>query len=105
VEKSSNVLQILSANLSLLGGHPGAHVYREEAARFVAPLSAGAYDIAFADPPYADDTGMALVQQWLTVPFAHVFGIEHSSSVEYPMPGRTRRYGSTSLTFFRSDDL
>jgi hypothetical protein len=48
---------------------------------------------------------MALVQQWLTVPFAHVFGIEHSSSVEYPMPGRTRRYGSTSLTFFRSDDL
>lgn len=104
VEKSSKVLQVLTANLALVGGHPGAQVHREDAVRFVSTLAAGSYDIAFADPPYADATGMSLVQRWLDVPFAHVFGIEHSSSVEFPMPGQTRRYGSTALTFFRTND-
>lgn len=105
VEKSSKVLQILEANLAHLGGHPGAHVHRMEAERFVSSLGPGAYDVAFADPPYAASTGLELVERWLAVPFAHVFAVEHSANAEYPVPGQTRRYGATALTFFRSDDL
>jgi 16S rRNA (guanine966-N2)-methyltransferase len=65
-------------------------------------LAPGAYDVAFADPPYASDTVRQLVERWMAVPFADVFGIEHSSSVVLPAIGETRRYGSTALTFFRA---
>ena len=105
VEQAPWVLKILQANLDHLGGHPGAQIHRDDAVRFVATLPAGAYDVAFADPPYAASTGLELVKRWLEVPFAHVFGVEHSASVEFPVPGQTRRYGSTALTFFRTDDL
>ena len=105
VEQAPRVLKILQANLEQLGGHPGAHIHREDALRFVATLPAGAYDIAFADPPYAASTGLELVQRWLEVPFAQLFGVEHSALAEFPVPGQTRRYGATALTFFRTDDL
>jgi len=105
VEQAPLVLKILQANLEHLGGHVGAQIHRDDAVRFVATLPAGAYDVAFADPPYASSTGLELVERWLAVPFAHVFGIEHSSSAEFPVPGQTRRYGSNALTFFRTDDL
>ena len=72
--------------------------------RFVATLARESYDVAFADPPYAVEVGQRLVARWLEEPFAHVFGIEHASSVAMPAPGRTRRYGSTAITFYHSDD-
>jgi len=102
VEQSPKVLAVIRSNLEKLGGHPEAHLHREDAARFVERLSAGAYDVAFADPPYATDTVQQLVDCWMAIPFANVFGIEHSSLVVLPAIGETRRYGSTSLTFFRA---
>ncbi len=104
VENDARSITVLKANLERLGGHPGAVVHREDAARFVETLGPLAYDVAFADPPYAAETGARLVARWLEVPFAAVFGVEHSSSIAMPAPGQTRRYGSTSLTFFRTSD-
>ena len=91
VEQSPKVLAVLQDNLEKLGGHPAAQ-----------RLPVGAYDVAFADPPYSAETVQQLVNCWMAVPFANVFGIEHSSSVILPALGETRRYGSTSLTFFRA---
>lgn len=102
VELSPKVLAVLQDNLEKLGGHPAAQLHREEAVRFVERLPVGAYDVAFADPPYSAETVQQLVNCWMAVPFANVFGIEHSSSVILPALGETRRYGSTSLTFFRA---
>jgi 16S rRNA (guanine966-N2)-methyltransferase len=103
VEQAPRVLKLLETNLEGLGGHAGARVIRDEAVRFAAQLPAAAYDVAFADPPYASGTALALVELWHAVPFAAVFGVEHSSEVVLPGSGDTRRYGSTSLTFFRAD--
>jgi 16S rRNA (guanine966-N2)-methyltransferase len=103
IEQSPRVLRTLEANLASLGGHAGARLLRDEAVQFAARLGPAAYDIAFADPPYASDVALALIEQWLAVPFASVFGVEHSSEVVLPGSGDTRRYGSTSLTFFRAD--
>lgn len=102
VEQSPRVLKLLQGNLDLLGGHAGARIHRDEAVRFASGLAAGAYDIAFADPPYASDIAERLVARWLEVPFATVFGVEHSSTVRLAAGGDTRRYGSTALTFFRT---
>jgi 16S rRNA (guanine966-N2)-methyltransferase len=102
VEQAPKVFRVLQENLAALGGHDGATLHREEAVRFVKKLPAGAFDIAFADPPYASDIAVQLVEQWLAVPFASVFGVEHSSSMALPAIGDTRRYGTTALTFFRA---
>lgn len=101
VEQSPKVLKVLEANIAALGGHPGAAVHRDEVLRFAERLPAGAYDVAFADPPYASDVAQRLADLWLAVPFAAVFAVEHSSAVSLPAIGETRRYGTTALTFFR----
>lgn len=103
VEKSPKVFPVLQANLAALGGHDGAVLHREDAVRFATAQAAGAYDVAFADPPYATEIAQQLVAQWLETPFAHVLGIEHASTLALPAPGRTRKYGTTSLTFYHSD--
>lgn len=104
IENAASSLTVLQANIDAVGGHAGAIVHRHDAVTFVTALPAGSYDVAFADPPYGTDVAMRLVAQWIALPFAHVFGVEHSSSMALPAPGKSRRYGSTSLTFYRSDD-
>jgi 16S rRNA (guanine966-N2)-methyltransferase len=104
VEKSTSAMLVIRANLEALLGHEGATIHREDAVAFVSTLGPMAYDVAFADPPYASETTLELVQRWLEVPFAAVFGVEHASSLRMPAPGQTRRYGTTSLTFFRAAD-
>ena len=68
----------------------------------LAALPERSVDVVFADPPYASDTAHRLVEQWLAVPFATVFAVEHSAAVALPAIGETRRYGTTALTFFRT---
>lgn len=101
VEQSPRVLRLLEENLAALGGHEGAHIVRDEALRYVQRLSDGAYDVAFADPPYASGVAEALAAHWIAHPFAAVLGIEHAASITLPAIGETRSYGSTALTFFR----
>lgn len=101
VEQASRSLRSLEANIEALEAGERATVIRGEALRHVAGLAAGAYDVAFADPPYADHTAVDLAEQWLRVPFAHLLGIEHAASVTLPGGTLTRRYGDTALTFFR----
>lgn len=102
VEKSLKVVAVIQANLERLGGHEGATIHKDDAVLFVRDLAPLSYDVAFADPPYDSDTVMRLVEQWLAVPFAAVLGVEHASSLSLPAPGATRKYGSTSLTFYRA---
>ncbi len=101
VEQAAASLRVLELNISTLAAGDRARVVRADAVRHVAGLAAGAYDVAFADPPYANETAVALANQWLQVPFAHVLGIEHASSVVLPGSGRTRHYGDTAITFYR----
>ncbi len=101
VESSSRVLTVLRRNLETLGGHPGARLHLDDALRFAGKLRAGQFDLALADPPYDSELARGLAELWLELPFATVLAVEHSSSLVLPAVGETRRYGSTSLTFFR----
>jgi 16S rRNA (guanine966-N2)-methyltransferase len=42
-----------------------------------------------------------VAERWLAVPFAELLGVEHASSTAMPAGGETRRYGTTSITFYR----
>ena len=95
-------IKIIRENGAALGALDRMHIHRAEALRFAQRLGAGAYDIAFADPPY--NLGMAprLAAQWLRVPFANIVGIEHDSHEELPDGGDTRVYGGTAVTIYRA---
>ena len=103
VEIAPPSLRAIEHNLELLGAGDAIRVHRKDALRFIEGLDAGAYDVAFADPPY--DLGMApaIAERWLAVPFASVLGIEHRRDEDLPGNGDRRRYGQTAITFYRRD--
>jgi 16S rRNA (guanine966-N2)-methyltransferase len=103
VEISPPSLRALGANIERLGAGDAAVVRRADALRFVEQLAAGAYDVAFADPPYSTDAATRIAERWAAVPFARLLGVEHAARVALPPGGDTRRYGETAITFYESD--
>ena len=101
VEISPPALKAIGRNIEKLGAGDAATVRRADALRFANDLHAGAYDVAFADPPYTIDAAVRLAERWLTVPFAELLSIEHPTSMQMPPGGEARRYGTTTLTFYR----
>jgi 16S rRNA (guanine966-N2)-methyltransferase len=103
VEIAPPSLRAIQQNVDLLDAGDAIRVHRKDALRFIGDLEAGAYDVAFADPPY--DLGMApaIAERWLAVPFASVLGIEHRRGEKLPGDGDRRQYGQTAITFYRRD--
>jgi 16S rRNA (guanine966-N2)-methyltransferase len=101
VEIAPPSLRAIQSNIETLGAGDAVRVHRKDALRFVDGLEAGAYDVAFADPPYDLGLATALAERWLAVPFASVLGIEHRRGERLPGDGDRRQYGQTAITFFR----
>jgi len=98
VEVHRASLVVLKANAETLKVEDRVTIHRVDGLRFAERLQAGAYDVAFADPPYAGDQAAQLVALFRATPFAKVFAIEHAA--DQLMPGDdTRRYGDTAVTF------
>ena len=104
VEKDPRSLRALEENIDTLDAKTLATVHRKSALTFVNALQSGAYDIAFADPPYATGDAIRLAERWKEVPFTRVLSIEHSAKDAMPPGGDTRKYGSTAITFYRSEE-
>jgi 16S rRNA (guanine966-N2)-methyltransferase len=102
VEVSLAGVKAIRDNAGLLGAGDELRVHRADAIRFIEKLDAGAFDIAFADPPYDHGLAQAVAQRWHQVPFARVIGIEHGARDAMPQ-GDMRRYGSTAITFYTVD--
>jgi 16S rRNA (guanine966-N2)-methyltransferase len=102
VESAPASLETIAANLAALGAGNAVRVHRADALRFMQGLAPGAYDVAFADPPY--DLGLAaqVAEHWLATPFAGVLGVEHRAFEPMPAGGDTRRYGDTAVTFYHT---
>jgi len=103
VEIAPQSLRAIRHNLELLGAGDAIRVHRQDALRFIADLEAGAYDVAFADPPYDIEMAPAIAERWLAVPFATVLGVEHRRTERLPGDGERRQYGQTAITFYRRD--
>lgn len=98
VEVHRPSLSVLEANAVSLKVEDRVTIHRVDGLRFAERLRPGAYDVAFADPPYAGDQASLLVALFRVTPFAKVFAIEHAA--EKLMPGDdTRRYGDSAVTF------
>lgn len=99
VERVPSVLAVLRENIAALGVDDRCRVHRADALRFVEGLAPGAYDVALADPPYADPAAERLGQAFRATPFAGVLAVEHAAARSLP-GDETRRYGDTALTFW-----
>jgi 16S rRNA (guanine966-N2)-methyltransferase len=104
VEKDPGSLRALQENIDLLGAGDLARVHRKSALPFAAALGRFDYDVAFADPPYAGGDATQLAVSWLALPFSRILSIEHSAKLAMPEGGETRKYGSTAITFYRSEE-
>src|SRR5467141_2932918 len=81
VETHRASLTALKANTEALKVEDRVTIHRSDALRFAERLQPGAYDVAFADPPYAGDEAAELVELYRTNPFARRFSIEHSADL------------------------
>ena len=98
VETHRAALSVLGVNLKSLKVEDRTAIHRVDAIRFAEQLAPRAYDVAFADPPYASDGILYLVALFRRTPFAKIFSLEHGA--DHPVPGDdTRRYGDTAITF------
>jgi 16S rRNA (guanine966-N2)-methyltransferase len=101
VENHKASLATIRENAATLEVEDRVTIHRSDALRFATGLQAGAYDVAFADPPYATDDAARLVELYRANPFASVFSIEHSADLVVDT-GDTRRYGDTAITILQS---
>ena len=104
VEKDPICFRALQGNIEALGAGRLATVHRKPALPFAEALDALAYDVAFADPPYASGDAARLAERWIKSPFSRVLSVEHAAKAVMPGGGETRRYGSTAITFYRSEE-
>jgi len=101
VEKHNASLAVIHDNAAILEVSDHVTIHRTDAIRFTERLQPGAYDVAFADPPYATDDVTRLVALFRATPFARLFSIEHSID-RIVEGGDTRRYGDSAVTFLES---
>jgi 16S rRNA (guanine966-N2)-methyltransferase len=104
VEKDPRSLRALEENIRILGAGEMASVHRKSALPFAQSLARYDYDVTFADPPYAGDDAIRLAEHWKSLPFSRVLSVEHAATAAMPAGGDTRRYGSTAITFYRSEE-
>jgi 16S rRNA (guanine966-N2)-methyltransferase len=103
VEDGAPSLHALKANVAALRLRDRARIFKRDALPFAAALDVGAYDVAFADPPYGSRMLDRLVEGWRAVPFARVLTVEHALDHALP-PGGKRRVmdETTAVTTYRA---
>lgn len=102
VENGPAALHSLKANVAALRVRKRTRIFDRDAIPFVQRLGAGAYDIAFADPPYGSKKLDRVIERWLEAPFARLLCLEHATDHELPARGMTRVIEDTAVTLLRS---
>lgn len=84
VETRPSSLHALKANIALLRYRDTTRVFKKDAVPFAANLAEGAYDIAFADPPYGSRMLDRVIESWGATRFARVLAVEHERAHALP---------------------
>jgi len=97
VENHKTSLAVIRDNAATLQVEARVTIHRSDAMRFAQRLQPGAYDVAFADPPYAGDEAVQLAALFRTSPFARVLSVEHAADTVVAGDD-TRLYGDSAIT-------
>ena len=102
VESHPSALHALKANVAAVRARDRTRIFKRDAVVFMEQLEADAYDLAFADPPYASALASRVARRWLEVPFARVLVIEHALGRALPGGGEEHAIGESVLSVFRA---
>jgi 16S rRNA (guanine966-N2)-methyltransferase len=113
VERDTRAVAALRANVETLGVAAQARVERADARVALERLAReeARFDIVFLDPPYEDDTVTPTLERLGALPLLAADGVviaQHLTKRAPPAENgrltafRTRRFGETTLTFFRT---
>jgi 16S rRNA (guanine966-N2)-methyltransferase len=100
VETRPSSLHALRANVALLRLRDRTRIFKRDALPFAGALPEGAYDIAFADPPYESRMLDRVVDGWLARRFSRLLAVEHAASHELPRPDRRLVFDETVVGIY-----
>lgn len=104
VETRPSSLHALKANVAVLRLRDATRIFKRDALPFAAALAAGAYDITFADPPYASRMLDRVIEQWLVTGYSRVLTVEHARTHVLPASGMVETFADdTRITTYRRD--
>jgi len=101
VENGTSAIHALKANVAKVRAKGRARVFLKDVIPFVARLPAGAYDVAYVDPPYGSKKLDLVVARWLEVAFAPILLVEHTPEHVLPIEGTTLRVEDAMVTVLR----
>ncbi len=103
VEFGPDSLHALKANIATLRLLKKTRVFKKDALPFITSLLPGAYDIAFADPPYESRMLDRVVDGWRAGRFSRILAVEHHRTHVLPRGTRRREFGDTIVTVYTLD--
>jgi 16S rRNA (guanine966-N2)-methyltransferase len=101
VETRPSSLHALKANVIALRKKERSRIFKKDALPFAAALSEGAYDLAFADPPYGSRMLDRVIAHWTASRFAPVLAVEHERTHQLPKGIVYRVFDDTAVTVYR----
>jgi 16S rRNA (guanine966-N2)-methyltransferase len=103
VENAASALHALKANVAALRATKQTRIFKRDVIPWVESLPAGAYDLAFVDPPYGSIKLDRVLERWREVPFADVLVIEHAKDHDLGPGGKRYDFeGPTRVTILRA---
>lgn len=100
VENGPASLHALKANIAALRVRDRTRVFKRDALPFATALDAGAYQVAFADPPYRSRMLDRIIESWQAAPFADILAVEHAADHELPPGGRRHVFQDSAVTIY-----
>ncbi len=107
VENGTAALHALKANVAALRETKRCRIFKKDALPWIVGLEAGAYRVAFVDPPYGSAKLDRVLERWLEVPFADVLVLEHDKdhAIDAKAVRKGKRYdfeGPTRVSILRA---
>jgi len=103
VESGAAALHALKSNVAALRETSRTRIFKRDVIPWIQALEAGAYDIAYLDPPYGSKKLDLVLARWTEIPFAKLLMVEHDVGHDLPVRGRTHGFdGPTRITLLRS---
>jgi 16S rRNA (guanine966-N2)-methyltransferase len=100
VETRPSSLHALRANVALFRLRDRIRIFKRDAVPFAAALTAGAYDIAFVDPPYGSKMLDLVIESWQRTNFSRLLVVEHSREHSLPAGAQRRSFDDTTVTIY-----
>jgi 16S rRNA (guanine966-N2)-methyltransferase len=101
VERGREALHALKANRARFRVTKKTRLFKKDVWVFLERVEAGAYEIAFADPPYTSGASLKLLEAWLARPYSNLLAVEHPRTLTLPGAGKRRVFEDSAVTIYR----